>query len=96
MKKYRLNLKKFIPFVLTIIMVVSVIVSVFGNNHKVEIVDYDRYYVTSGDTLWDIASSINPGIDNRRVVYDIAQMNEWNGAVMIAAGDVISIPVYSK
>lgn len=60
------------------------------------VVDYDCVCVNSGDTIWAIAESINPGIDTRKVVSDILDMNNWDGSPIIHEGDIISVPIYKQ
>ncbi len=51
-----------------------------------------EYVVSSGETLWSIASShVSPGEDVRRLVRDIAEMSEVSGDV-IFPGQVLVIP----
>ncbi len=51
-------------------------------------------YITSGDTLWDIASSCNTnGDDVRDIMDDIMKLNNMKTA-QLHIGDEILIPVY--
>lgn len=50
------------------------------------------HVVTSGDTLWDIASEVaDEGADLRRTVSRIIELNELDGGV-IHPGDVLALP----
>lgn len=56
-------------------------------------VEVQSHFVAKGETLWEIALSINPGIDTRDVVADIVDLNGFSDA-SIQAGSVIYLPVY--
>lgn len=50
-----------------------------------------EYVVRSGDTLWDLAVRLRPSSDPRRVVYDIAQLNDIGDAALVP-GQVLALP----
>ncbi|MFB5067236.1 MAG: LysM peptidoglycan-binding domain-containing protein [Candidatus Wallacebacter cryptica] len=49
--------------------------------------------VSYGDTLWTIAQRIAPGIDPRKVVWEIQTMNEIESA-RIFPGQTLQVPLY--
>lgn len=50
------------------------------------------HLVTTGDTLWEIAAAHTlPGDDVRRTVYEIQQLNDLSGSVIVP-GQVLHIP----
>lgn len=49
--------------------------------------------VTEGQTLWQIASDVNPGGDVRDTVDDIIRMNSLPGA-QVQLGAKLAVPVY--
>lgn len=51
--------------------------------------------VVPGDTLWSIAASVNPGVDNRDIVREIEELNGMSSG-RILAGQVLLLPVYEK
>jgi hypothetical protein len=55
----------------------------------------DSYAVSSGETLWEIASSINPGMDNRDLIMDIMELNGLRDAAL-RAGQLILLPTFSE
>jgi LysM repeat protein len=48
------------------------------------------YQVKSGDTLWTIASTLEPGKDRREVVYDLIQANHL-GSPAIVPGQTLHL-----
>lgn len=61
-----------------------------------EIVGYDTYVVTSGDTLWGVAKLSNgyDHMDTREIIYDIEKAS--NITADIESGDVLQIPIYEE
>ena len=87
------NKKRFFIFILlSIILLLSGFSSVkshFSGNTK----EFVAVYVSSGDTLWNIASKNNyENKDIRKLVYEIKKFNNLNSNT-IYAGDKILIPV---
>ena len=89
------NKKKFARFI--IIVVAAVLCVGFLANDKCEIVGYDTYKVTQGDTLWDIAKLSNGygHIEHQRIVYDMQQASGLATAD-IQIWDTIQIPIYEE
>lgn len=59
-------------------------------------VTFDAVTVAEGDSLWRIAQQVAPEADPREVVDAIVSLNQLPSS-LVAAGDVLSIPVqYSK
>ena len=55
--------------------------------------DTDIVTVGSGDTVWDIATSINDGSYNtQELVYEIRQLNELE-SVVLSIGQEIKVPI---
>ena len=50
--------------------------------------------VSHGDTLWDIALSLDADKDVREVVYDIYEINNISRDGSIKAGQVLQLPSY--
>lgn len=46
-----------------------------------------------GDTLWQVASDVAPGVDPRETVAGIVELNELSSGGDIAPGDVLRVPV---
>ena len=89
--------KKFNRFIALVFIFTTLILSLFLFPKKVRGLSYDRSYsitVVSGDTLWDIASSINSKKDTREVVYDIYKLNNMTSTARIYPGQVLQLPVY--
>ena len=50
-----------------------------------------EYRVKSGDTLWRIASRVDPDEDRRKVVYRLMELNELSSATL-SPGQSILLP----
>ena len=50
--------------------------------------------VISGDTLWDIATSANPGGNVGATVHDIAELNALSETGSLRVGQLIAVPLY--
>jgi LysM repeat protein len=53
--------------------------------------DFDYMTVLSGDTLWSIATLVNPEADPRDVVEEIIALNQLESAVL-TPGQQIALP----
>jgi hypothetical protein len=49
--------------------------------------------VEQGETLWALASGINPGKDNRDVVFEIMRLNGMSDG-SLKAGQTLLLPSY--
>ncbi len=58
-------------------------------------VSVQTHAVSAGDTLWEIASQINPGMDNRDVVQEIMGLNGLKDS-RVQAGQLLYLPIYSE
>lgn len=87
-------MKKFLICLFAIALIVTCIATMVAAVQPPEIVDYDVYYVKSGDTLWKIASMSNGAdyMDIRNIIYDIEHKSDCNALIYL--GDKIYIPVY--
>ena len=86
-------MKKIAVF-LIIVLLLAVVVG-FANDTP-NIVGYNTYVVSNGDTLWDIAEMSNGygRMDVREIVYDIRDAS--NITPNIQLGDVVQIPIYEE
>lgn len=64
------------------------------NDNYNNIIIYQRYVVSSGDTLWNIAKQYNTYKDIRKTVYEIRKVNNSN--CIIKPGQVLLIPINNK
>ena len=94
----RLRVKSPLRFITFLIIVFGLMVAGFGfvtgqNESTASLTsDYVSYTVESGDTLWDIANTINTtDTDTRKVVHAICQINEIQ-AGDLQPGMVLTIP----
>ena len=89
-----INKKKFARFVIIVLAMALFVGFIVNDKHK--IVGYESYFVTDGDTLWDIAKQSNgyDHIDIRDIIYDIQQAS--NISSDIQWGDEIQIPIYEE
>jgi LysM repeat protein len=58
-----------------------------GQSHAAASISYE---VRTGDTLWTIASKLEPGKDRREVVYDLIQANRL-GSPTILPGQILHL-----
>lgn len=98
LNRYRIiNMKKFKTFiflsVLTISFILFLILSSFTKVYSTNIITYDRVYVESGDTLWQIASSYNNQLRIDEFIYKIEKLNNIENG-KIYPGDTLLIPIY--
>lgn len=56
--------------------------------------DTTSIVIVEGDTIWDIASTIDSNKDIREVVYDIYSINKLSRSKPIQPGQIIKLPVY--
>lgn len=100
MNKHCLSLLKSTILVVGAIVIVTIVANLMLAKSNYEIVGYETYTVSYGDTLWNIAEDIqkdqNIQMDIREIEYDIKTMNEWNGNSIVYCGDIISTPVYEE
>ncbi|WP_084766670.1 LysM peptidoglycan-binding domain-containing protein [Leucobacter komagatae] len=54
--------------------------------------EFPYVLVQAGDSLWSIASALEPGADPRDVVAEIVRLNQIDGA-SLQAGDAIAVPL---
>lgn len=70
-------------------------------NERSHAYDYDTttvYYVSSGDTLWDIAKQVSGNShnhDTRKVIDEIQKLNNLE-TVDIFPGDLLTVPVFNN
>lgn len=91
------NKKRFGIFVtVVVLMTIALLFAVANATDKPEVVGYDTFVVSDGDTLWDIAKTSN-GYDyvaTREIVYTIRTESGLDTAD-IYVGDVVLVPVYN-
>lgn len=97
MKIRVVNKKRFYTFVAVVVMTIALVFIVaYATNDTQNIVGYNTYVVSNGDTLWDIAEMSNgyDDMDVRKIVFDIRQASNINADIQ--CGDVIQIPIYEE
>ena len=87
-------MKRFVTVCLIAIMLIGVISICVKAFEQPKIVDYEKYVVHSGDTLWDIAKESNGWnkMDTHDIIYDIEEAS--NCTALIHPGQIIYIPIY--
>lgn len=95
-KTYRINSRiRFTLFVaLVIILFTTAVNFALGLNtaDSATIVEYVDVEISSGDTLWSIASEYMDDADIRKSVYELCQINNIN-ASELQAGMTIQVPI---
>lgn len=90
--------KKFNRFIVMASLVLAVLVyaimSMFFPTPVRGLSDNTTMVVSHGDTLWDIALSLDADKDVREVVYDIYEINNISRDGSIKAGQVLQLPSY--
>jgi len=97
MKKYRIvNKFRFtVSMVIMSLLIISAFNLAFGllDVKGLEATEFVEVRVTSGDTLWAIATEHNTGgKDVREIVYLISEINDLDGNT-IYPGDLLKVPV---
>jgi hypothetical protein len=96
MKVRVINKTRFYTFAAVVLMTIAFMFVVAIANDTPNIVGYNTYVVSNGDTLWDIAEMSNGygRMDVREIVYDIRDAS--NITPNIQLGDVVQIPIYEE
>ncbi|MDH4111146.1 MAG: LysM peptidoglycan-binding domain-containing protein [Actinomycetota bacterium] len=84
-------------------LLVAALIAIFGMSHHVAgAIDADpqivpvsssSYVVRDGDTMWSIASSLDPGRDPRQIVHELDVLNHGVSHSLVP-GQVLSVPSY--
>ena len=93
-RKLRINLARFLFTLALIACFVTGSVSIMGYEPTAMSAyeETESYTVTSGDTLWSIASQLNDGsYDTRKIVNDIRKCNTLSDPTLYV-GQTIEIP----
>ena len=91
------NKKRFGIFVAVVVLLTIALLFVVANaTDKPDVVCYDTYVVSNGDTLWDIADTSNgyDYVDTREIVYTIRTASGLDTAD-VYVGDIVLVPVYN-
>ncbi len=84
-------MKKLTVVVLAMIVIFSISGLVFESN-ELQYTETTEVYVRPGDTLWNIASSVNSDkYNNHQVIAEIKRLNKLD-KVKIIPGQVLEIP----
>lgn len=98
-KKYVIvDSKRFFIFVTSVLIFLTMIFSLlftFSKAHSSTYMpNYKEYYVSYGDSLWEISlRNLPEDYDVRKMVYDIKKINDLQTGE-IFHGDILKIPVY--
>lgn len=92
------NKKRFSIFVaVVVLMTIALLFAVANATDEPDIVGYEEFYVSYGDTLWDIAKTSN-GYDyviTSEIVYEIRTASGLDTAD-VYVGDVVLVPIYER
>jgi len=93
--KYRIvNRKRFITFcILSILLIAFILLPILNDaTAKDSKIEYIKFTVSTGDTLWDIAKEYgSSNMDIREIIYIICEKNNLNSS-SIYPGQEILIP----
>lgn len=59
-----------------------------------QVVGSQAVVVERGDTLWQVARQVNPGVDPRATIEAIKQVNGLGAASVVREGTTLAVPVY--
>ena len=81
---------------ISVIIIIALCAVGFIANDTPNIVGYNTYVVSNGDTLWDIAKLSNGygDVEHQQIVYDIREASDITP--YIHQGDVVQIPIYEE
>ena len=95
----RIRVKSKFRFITFLIITFGLIVGAFGfvtgqyESTASETTDYVSYTVIDGDTLWDIANTVNhSNTDTRKIVHAICKINDIDAGAL-QPGMVLTVPV---
>jgi len=87
----RLHVSRFTVLVMVIVVALAFLL-VSGAQAGSQLRVTSTHVVGAGETLWDIAAEhTTPGDDVRSTLYDIREMNDLSGSVIVA-GDELVVP----
>ena len=101
MKKYRItNVKRFVSFVVTLILIIGATVVAFAtiNHREYTMVDTKVVVVSAGQSIWTIAETNNivpEGMDIRKYIHNVRKLNNI-GTSLIYPGQIIELPIYEQ
>ena len=96
--KYRIAKKRFISFIVALILIIGATVVAFAaiNHREYAMVDTKVVVVSTGQSIWTIAESNNlipEGMDVREYIYNTKKLNNLNDG-LIYPGQIIELPIY--
>lgn len=80
---------------------VSVVVIAFGFGQGMQsatpaLAGAQSVTVQSGESLWEVAQQVNPGVDPRVTVAAIRQANGLGSGAIVQPGTTLAVPVYAQ
>lgn len=92
-RRYRLkNRKRFYTFIMIMTILVTIIVLTSAVNGADSHIGYETVTVEKGDTLWDLAERYSNGMDIRKYIVKIKELNDMTDSD-IYEGDTLKMPV---
>lgn len=96
-KKSKFNIKKIILGVLIVLLLVLGLIILMGNGKTSSYIEtsYKTIYVSSGDTLWEIArieaanNNYYANSDIRHIVKDIKEINDLDSSSLYAGQELV-------
>lgn len=88
--------KRLICIICAAVLMFSIAYSIYNRSQQPEIISYEPYYISRGETLWDIAKPISQatGLGIQSIVDEIENHNGITANIKI--GQSIEIPTYSN
>ena len=86
--------KRLICIICTTVLMFSIAYSIYNRSQQPEIISYEPYYISRGETLWDIAKPISQatGLGIQSIISEIENHNGITANIKI--GQSIEIPKY--
>lgn len=99
MKKYKItNMKRFISFIVVLILIIGATVVAFAtiNHREYTMVNTKVVVVSEGQSIWTIVETNNlipEGMDIREYIHNVRELNNLETS-LIYPGQIIELPIY--
>lgn len=81
---------KLVKTIIALSIILLILIPLTPRVHSQSKVTYSKFTVSSGDTLWTIASQfINKNDDVRELIYNIKKVNNLNSAIILPGQELL-------